>query len=371
MSVLLRNSNAGTKTDASGKFNISAASNDVIVLSFTGFQTQEVPINNKSTFTISLRLVPSALQDVVVVGYGTQRKVNMTGAVSAITIDEKVAGRTLTNVSSGLAGLMPGLSVQQTSGMAGKSNATLLIRGLGTVNDAGPLVVVDGMPDVDINRLNMNDIESISVLKDAASASVYGSRASNGVILITTKTGAKKQKTSFNYSGTYAISKPTNFYDFLADYPRTMAIEIRSAAAGLSSPAFRYGTVEEWMAKGMVDPLMYPNTNWWDIVFHDHSKIATHNLSASGGSEKMNFYISAGVIDQQGLLINNDYKRYNTRINLDYKLTDKLKVGTRFDGQWSNTTYALENGLTGQAVPVEAAHSTSGILFLVSYPRIR
>ena len=137
-------------------------------------------------------------------GYGTQKKVNLIGAVGAVNVDEKIASRSLANVSTGLSGLVPGLLVSQTTSMAGKDEASLMIRGLGTVNNANPLIVVDGMPDVDLNRINMADVETISVLKDAASASIYGSRAANGVILITTRTG-KKGKTSISFNGSYAI----------------------------------------------------------------------------------------------------------------------------------------------------------------------
>ena len=323
-----------TLTNEEGSFRIKVrGSGAVLVVTSVGLASKEVvATDNQTSFSLVLEPTDATLGEVVVVGYGKQKKVNLTGAVSTITMDDKVAGRTLTDVSSALSGLVPGLAVQQNTGLAGNGGSTLILRGLGTVNNAGPLIVVDGMPDVNIDRINPNDIETVSVLKDASSASVYGSRAANGVILITTKTGSRKQKTNFNYSGTFAMSSPTKFYDYFADYPRSMTMQDRAAAAGGTAPVFRYGTIEEWMARAFVDPIKYPNTNWWDIILRNNANISTHTLSASGGTDKMNFYISGGVLNQEGLLINNGYKRYNTRINLDYKVKDNLKVGAASTG---------------------------------------
>src|SRR5690606_9791804 len=187
---------------------------------------------------VTMSVDVTTLSEVVVVGYGTQEKVNMTGAVSAVKIDDKIASRSLSNVSTGLSGLVPGLQVVQSTGMAGRNNAELLIRGLGTINDSSPLIVVDGMPDVDINRLNMNDIESISVLKDATSAAVYGSRAANGVILITTKSGKGMDRTRIDFSSSYAIDKPTNLTTFNNNYAEALTVHRRAAAQGGASQVF-------------------------------------------------------------------------------------------------------------------------------------
>lgn len=236
------------------------------------------------------------LDEVVVVGYGTQRKVNLTGSVAAVTIDETITSRSLTNVSSGLQGLIPGLQVSQTTSMAGKDGASLMIRGLGTVNNAAPLVVVDGMPDVDINRINFNDVESISVLKDAASASIYGSRAANGVILITTRTGKGATKTQINFNASVSMERPTRSYEFMADYPRALTIHQYDAASGTlrDNFIFKDGTIDQWMAMGMIDPLRFPNTDVFNTVMRDGS-LQNYNVSASGGGEKSNFYISVGA----------------------------------------------------------------------------
>jgi len=338
----------GTSTDANGEYRITVAgASSVLTFSFIGFVSQEAVVESKTAINVQLIAEDKSLEEVVVVGYGTQKKVNVTGAVSSIKIDDKITNRSLSNVSSGLAGLVPGLAVTQSSGMAGRNNASLIIRGLGTVNNASPLVVVDGMPDVDINRINMNDIETISVLKDATSSSVYGSRAANGVILITTKSGKGQEKASINYSGNYAVQVPTKAYGFLADYPRALTLHQQAAAVNTlrSNSNFRDGTIDQWMALGMIDPVAYPNTDWWDVIMRNGA-IQNHNLSASGGGDKSNFFISIGIMDEKGLQINNDFKRYNARFNYDYKIRKNINTGVKFQGNWSKLTYALEDGFT-------------------------
>lgn len=367
VTVVEKGTQNGTSTDANGDYSISVAGNNsVLTFSFIGFSSKEEVVGNRTSISTQLVAEDKSLDEVVVVGYGTQKKVNVTGAVSSIKIDDKVTNRALSNVSSGLQGLVPGLAVNQNSGMAGRNNSALLIRGLGTVNNASPLVVVDGMPDVDINRVNMNDIESISVLKDASSSSVYGSRAANGVILITTKSGKGQEKASINFSGNYAVQVPTKAYDFLADYPRTLSLHQRAAAVNTlrSNYNFRDGTIDQWMALGMIDPVAYPNTDWWDVIMRNGA-IQNYNLSASGGGDKSNFFISIGLMDEKGLQVNNDFKRYNARFNYDYKIRKNINTGIKFQGNWSKLTYALEDGFTD-----DAATNTAGFDMQYAIPGI-
>lgn len=348
VNVVVKGTTDGTITDTDGRYSISVPSREsTLVFSYIGHVTQEVVVGDRSVIDITMQLDVTTLSEVVVVGYGTQEKVNMTGAVAAVKIDDKITSRALSNVSTGLSGLVPGLAVTQSTGMAGRNNAELIIRGLGTVNNASPLVVVDGMPDVDINRINMNDIESISVLKDAASSAVYGSRGANGVILITTKSGKGLEKTSINYTGSYAHTVPTRAYDFMADYPRALTLHQRAAAVNTlrSNFLFKDGTIDQWLAMGMIDPLRFPNTDWWDVILRDGA-LQNHNVSLSGGNDKSNFFISLGLMDEKGLQINNDYSRYNARFNYDYKIRDNMNVGVKFAGNWSKITYALEDGFT-------------------------
>lgn len=357
VSILVQRSNTGTTTDSGGRYSIRVAAGATLIFSTANGATAKVTIGDKAEYNVMLEPKVSALNDVVVVGYGRQRKVNLVGAVGTVNVDEKMTGRAIPNISVGLSGMIPGLTATQSTGMAGRNGAALLIRGLGTPNNSNPLIVVDGIPDVDINRVNVNDIETVSVLKDAASASVYGSRAANGVILITTRTGRGMNKTLFSFNGSAALEKPTKGIDFLANYPLALTIEQRRASVGAlpANQAFRNGTIDQWMALGMIDPLRYPNTDWWDIIMRD-GKLQNYNVSATGGSEKANFFASVGVRNENGLQINNDYKQYNARFNFDYKLKSNMNTGVKFNGNWSYFTYALEEGFTDGA-----ATNTAGL----------
>lgn len=347
VTVSVLGTSIGTATDLDGNYTLSVPAGSTLVFSFIGFVSQNVVVGNQTVIDITLEEDISSLEEVVVVGYGTQKRANITGAVSSVTVDEKITNRSLANVSSGMAGLVPGLSVTQPTGMAGNNQANLVIRGLGTVNNSSPLIVVDGMPDVDINRVNMHDIESISVLKDATSSAIYGSRAANGVILITTKSGRGQEKASINLTSSFAMQVPTNAYGFMDDYPRALTMHQRAAAVNTlrSNYLFKDGTIDEWMALGMIDPVRYPNTDWWDIIMRNGA-VQNHNLSASGGNDRSNFFVSVGIMDEKGLQVNNDYSRYNARFNYDYKIRDNLNVGVKFSGNWSNYTYALADGFT-------------------------
>ena len=348
VTIAVKGTSSGTVTGPDGRYSLRISTpTATLEFSSMGFESKSVAYAGQKVLNTQLRTDQKALGEVVVVGYGTQRKVNLVGAVSAVKVDEKITSRALPNASSALTGLVPGLAATQSTGMAGKNGADLMIRGLGTINNSSPLVVVDGMPDVDINRVNMNDIESISVLKDATSSAVYGSRAANGVILITTKSGKGQKKTAFNFNGYTSMQKPTRAYDFMANYPRALTLEQRLAAVNTlrTNYLFKDGTIDQWMALGMVDPLRYPNTDWWDVITRTGVN-QNYNLSASGGTDVSNFFISVGLQDQKGLQINNDYKQYNARFNYDYKLRKNMNVGVKFFGNWSKFTYALEDGFT-------------------------
>lgn len=261
----------GTVTDINGAFTLNnVPDNATLTISFVGMKTQQINIAGMTSLTVIMEEEFIGMEELVVVGYGIQKKANLTGAVAAVNIDETITSRSIPNVSSMLQGLMPGLAVNQNSGMAGNNASELLIRGLGTVNNARPLIVVDGLPDVDINRLNMNDIESVSVLKDASSSAIYGSRAANGVILITTKSG-KSGEIKINANASYSIEHPTKAYKLMADYPRALTVHQRDAAVNTLRTNYTYkdGTIDQWMALGMIDPLRYPNTDWWDIILRD------------------------------------------------------------------------------------------------------
>jgi TonB-linked SusC/RagA family outer membrane protein len=345
VSVVIEGTTKGMITDVNGNYTlVDVAPNATLVFSFVGMQTQKIAVTGKTVINVVMLEDAIGIEEVVAIGYGVQKKVNLTGAVGSVKVDEQLASRSLGNVSVALQGLIPGLAVNQNTGMAGKNSATLMIRGLGSVNSAGPLLVVDGMPDVDINRISPSDIESISVLKDASSSAVYGSRGANGVVLVKTKSGSRVAgQTKIKFTGTYAFEDPIKTIDLMPDYPRVVSAMLQAAEAGGNTSRYRWGAIEEWAAKSYLDPLRYPNTDWIDLTTRT-GKLQNYNLSATGGNDKTTFYISGSIMDEEGMQFTNDFIRYGTRFNYTYKIRENIQVGAQFAGNWSKWNYALDDG---------------------------
>lgn len=338
VSVIVKGTSRGTTTNLEGIFNLAVPDeNTTLVLSFVGYLTKEVPVGVRSTIEIALEPDNKALEELVVVGYGTQKKVNLTGAVSTIDIGKETESRPITSLSAGLSGLAAGLHVNQGSGRPGSDGATLRIRGQGTLNNSNPLVVIDGMVGGNMNHLNPQDVESISVLKDAASASIYGSRAANGVILITTKKG-KAGEFKVDYNAFFSSAKPSNVVKTVsnyADYMELMNEGFRNSDPN-ANPIFSQGKIDEWRANEGGDPLKYPNTQWVDDVFQNNW-LQNHNLSFSGGSDKVKFFGSFGYLDNPGIIERSSYERYTARVNLEADVKPWLTLGTMLNGTVANT----------------------------------
>lgn len=361
--IMVNGTTIGTTTDFNGRYTLGNILSDaVIIVKYLGMKTQEIPVKGKSVINIFMEDRSIGIDEIVVVGYGSQKKVNLTGAVSNVKIDEQLNSRSLANVSLALQGKIPGLAISQSSGMAGDKGVEMLVRGMGTVNDASPLVVVDGMPDVDINRLNMEDIESISVLKDASSAVVYGSRAANGVILITTKSG-KGSKPKINASTSFTMGVPTHAWSFMTDYARSLTLHQRNAAVNTApvNQLYKDGTIDQWLSMSMIDTRNFPSTDWYDVILRN-GMTQKYNVSASGGNDMSNFYISGGVMDEKGMIINNDYKQYNARINYEAKIRPKLTVGARFSGNWSEMQYAQNSQYETSVDANQMRYAVAGVL---------
>lgn len=216
--IIIKGTNIGTTTNIDGKFFLEVSPNDLLVVSYLGYESQTISVSNKTNFTIKLSEDQLALDEVIVVGYGVQQKANLSGAVAQLDSKE-LSNRPITNISSGIQGLMPGVTVTTSEGRPGQDNGSIRIRGVGTLNSSDPYVLIDGIESGSMNSIDPNDIESITVLKDASSAAIYGSKASNGVILITTKRG-KTGKPQISYNGYVGIQNPTAMIDLLssADY---------------------------------------------------------------------------------------------------------------------------------------------------------
>ena len=320
-SVLVKGTTNGMVTDMDGNFVLEGLKNgDIIQISYIGYLTQEIPYAGQASLNVKLKDDTQKLEEVVVVGYGTQKKVNMTGAVSQID-SKALENRPVQNVSTALQGTMPGVQVTSGGGRPGQDGGTIRVRGVGTLNTADPYILVDGIETGTMNSVDPNDIESISVLKDAASAAIYGSKASNGVILITTKRG-KTGKPRISYNGYVGFQKPTEMIDRISSYDYARLYN-QSMAAEKLTPRFSDTDLQKF--KDGSSPYTHPNTDWYDEAYQtgvQHS----HNVNVSGGTENVRYMGSVGYLGQTGILPNAERQQFNACTNLDMKLNERLNV---------------------------------------------
>lgn len=323
-SVVVKGSTNGTITSVDGDFTLSnVAKGDIIQVSYIGYVTQEIKFNGQP-INVTLKEDTEMLDEVVVVGYGVQKKANLTGSVASINA-EALESRAVASVSAALAGTMPGVTSIQTSGAPGAQTGSITIRGKNSINAASPLVIVDGVPG-SMNNIDPQDIESLSVLKDAASSAIYGVQAANGVILITTKKGKKGSKAKINYSGTVSWSSPTAKLDFLgaADY----AILYNEATLNENpTAAVPYSEEDIRLFRDGSDPYGHPDTDWYSEVMKKSAMETQHSLSISGGSENTTYMASLAYLYQDGLSQEKNYERYNGRVNIDSKIAKWVNVG--------------------------------------------
>lgn len=340
VSVMVKGTSTGTVTDLDGRFSLDVQNQDITLLfSYIGFISKEMKPGNKTTLDIILEEDTKVLDEVVVVGYGTQKKANLTGSVASIG-SEKIESRPVSNLSSSLSGLAAGVTVRQTSGNPGSDGASIRIRGTGTFNNdyRGPMVIIDGAQGT-MDSVNPDDVESISVLKDAASSAIYGSRAANGVILVTTKKGKKEAAPRVTYTGIFSSEQASTNLDFITDYANYMEIFNRSMTNVGQNPRYKQTTIDAWREasknpggmsewEGIPNSLAYPNTNWNDALF-ENNLYQKHNLSVSGGSKNSNYLLSLMYMDNPGVMENTGLKRYQFRVNLETKVANFLKLGTQ------------------------------------------
>lgn len=324
-SVLLKGSTRGTTTDKQGGFILEVTDTDsVLVISATGYEIKELPVAGNQEFTITLNTVTNSLNDVIVIGYGTQKKKDLTGSVATISGSD-IKSVPATTVSNAIAGRLPGLIGRNTSGEPGYDDASILIRGLSTTGNTAPLIVIDGVPERagGFSRLDPNDIESFTILKDA-SAAIYGARAANGVILITTRRGKSGQPTvSYNFN--YGLRQPTRLPKMLDAATYAQAINELNTAAG---QALTYSETDIQKFRDGSDPLGHPNTNWFKETLEPVTSQYQQNASVTGGGDKVKYFLSIGNQKQDGYYRKgaSDYKQYNVRSNIDAQVTDNLKL---------------------------------------------
>ncbi|WP_460894494.1 SusC/RagA family TonB-linked outer membrane protein [Rufibacter soli] len=325
VTVALKGTTVGTSTDISGKFTLEVPdTGGILVFSYVGFIAQEVAVGSASVIDVVLKSDTKTLGEVVVVGYGTQKRENVVGSISQISA-EQIANRPVTQLREALTGQMPGVTVTQRTGRPGVPNGSISIRGVGSFGATpSALILVDGIPVDNYNDVDPNDVETISVLKDASSAAIYGSRAANGVILITTKSGAAgKLKVSYNaYVGT---QRPTAYPDFVDSWDYQQAyFEAQNGSSTLTPE--QLAIVEKYRAQNDPD---FPNNKFLKHVLSEKALQTGHNLTVSGGSNTNKFNLSLGYLYQDGLVVRNDYNRFNVRLNMTTSLSDKFTLTTR------------------------------------------
>jgi TonB-linked SusC/RagA family outer membrane protein len=396
-SILLKGTTTGTISDVEGKYAISVpdenAQNGILIFSYIGYTLAERAINSQSVIDVRLDTDVKALQDVVVVGYGTQDTREVTGSIASINTS-KIKDIPVTNVVDGMAGKLPGVLIQQTTGAPGTSSS-IKIRGLGSISAGnGPLIVVDGQPlnsgDLNnpggLNLLNPNDIEKIDVLKDASATAIYGSRGANGVVMVTTKRG-KSGKAQINfdyYTATQEISKKMDLlnsqqYAELGKEAYNNAYLQRVPNANINDPnsvraagnRFRYPRGLEFPGINYDSPESLPTYDYQSLIF-EKAPINNYQISGSGGSEKVQFMVSANYLQQKGIIQKSSIDRFTFRSNVDAQLSPKLKVGMSIspsfttqgvansDGHWAN------NGIITAAltsIPFIPVYQADGVTY--------
>ena len=321
VSVVIKGTTNGTITDGNGNYSLSnTPENAVVQFSFVGMKTQEISVIGKSTINIVLVDEVIGIDEVVAVGYGVQKKVNLTGSIASLS-SEEIAKRQVGQSSMVLQGIAPGVTVTQRSGQPGKDGGTIRIRGVGTLNDSNPLILIDGI-EMAMNNVDPNLIESISVLKDAASSAIYGSRAANGVILITTKR-AKAGRFSLDYNTYYGVQSPTDLTNPVNAVDHMKYLDIANTNVG-RSPVFGEAVINDYITKGSTNRDLYPDTDWHKEIYTGSGIQQSHFVTLSAGTEKIRVLAALGYFDQKGIVQNTDYKRYTARFNSDLQISSKL-----------------------------------------------
>jgi TonB-linked SusC/RagA family outer membrane protein len=360
VNIIVKNTLTGTTTDAEGKFEINAPSDAILVFSGIGYVTQEISVGGKSTIDVQLAVDTKLLDEVVVVGYGTQKRNSLTNSVSQISGDA-ITKRPVSNIQQAFQGLMPGVTVLDQGGSPGKSNTNIRVRGITTFNINGSstsgfdlgkndaLVIVDGI-EQRLSDINPDDIETVSVLKDASSTAIYGSRATNGVILITTKR-AKGGKVQVDYHGYYAIQKSNNV-------PKMMGLEAymreQVAAytnAGVTLPArFTEESIQAYV--NATDREKYPMPNTWFETMLRSAPQQNHTISVAGGTDVLRTRLSVRYQDQQGVIEGYSNKIGEFRLNTDYTVSKRLRVSGDINYRYNRSLNPTVNNTNNNPTPL-------------------
>ncbi len=366
VSVVVKGTATGTITDAEGNYNLgNVPENAILLFSFVGMKSKEIASGGKSTINIVLEEESIGLEEVVAIGYGTIKKVAMTGSISSVQ-GSSLSKRETTQLSSALQGTTSGVMVTRSSSSPG-DGASIRIRGITTIGTSDPLVIVDGIPVGSIDDVNAKDVETMSVLKDAAAASIYGSRAAAGVILITTRRGVTG-KTSINYNYEYGIEKPTAMptYTRAAAYMK-YANEQKwndNGNVGTQYPVYAQDYIANYAANNLANPDVYPDVNWSDLIFKKNSIRQTHSLTINSGTKNLQTNASFSVDNIGAIYDNKGYKRINARVNNDIIINKYIAASIDLSVKRveSNAPTVDPVGVTRQTAPVYAAVWSNGLI---------
>lgn len=340
VSVVIKGTTTGVSTDINGRYSINASSQNTLVFTYIGMNKQEVKVGGRNTINVTLQEDVANLSEVVVVGYGTQKKVHLTGSIATVSQTDMLK-TTASNISQTLVGKLPGLITQQSLGGPGSDNVTLLVRGYSSYKGSSPLVLVDGV-EREMWRVDPNDVESVTILKDAASCAVYGMKGANGVILVTTKRG-QEGKTTINYKGSVTLSHATTLPKFMNG---TQYMQYYNKALELDGEK-PYFTDEEIAATYNGDPSDgLENTDWMEDIYKT-TFMHQHSLSVNGGNERTKYFVSGGFLSQDGIIKGHNNQRGNLRSNIDIKATKdisvQLNVAARVQDYYQPGAYSYSN----------------------------
>ena len=367
VTVVIQGTTIGTVTDMDGKFSLNVEnSSQVLVFSFVGMATQDVEVGDQANITVVMQSEAIGIEEVVAIGYGAVKKSDLTGAVGAVK-GSVVSERQATQVSQALQGAMAGVMVTRNNSAPG-AGSTIRIRGITTIGESSPLVIVDGVPVGSINDVNPNDIENISVLKDAASASIYGSRAAAGVILVTTKR-AKSGDLSLDYNFQYGIEKPTEMADY-TDAVRYMQMvnELRwndsGNIEGGEHPTYTQDIVDNYASLNAENPDKYPDTDWTDLILKDSAPRQSHSIGITAGSKAVRTKAILSYDKTDGLYIGRSYERLTARFNNDVKINDFLSASIDFYAKRSISSNPSRDPMYDMRIsaPVYAGVWTNGLI---------
>jgi len=333
VSVVVKGTQRGTTTDANGQFRMNLLTGDnVLVFSFVGYLSQEVTVGDQSSITVRLATDTKNLSEVVVVGYGTQKRSDLTGSISSVK-SEEVKNLPVRSVNEALQGRAAGVQVTRNDGAPGGSS-DIVIRGVGSIGGMAPLYIVDGIRMSSGNNFNLQDVESIEILKDASAAAIYGAQAAGGVVLVTTKRGNTMDKMTINFNAYYGVRKPLHLYKLL----NTSDYYTAKTAFGVATNSWG-------------DPKTLPDNDWVKDIFTNGVE-QSYSLSLAGASAKSNYYLSANYQREGGTIIDNYFERYGLRSNADFKINKKIKVGETLFAWMTNTNPTVTTTFPFRSAPV-------------------